>query len=98
MIRAGFVSNSSSSSFVVWGVTMPPIDDEIVEKLEKAHEEDGLNWSCPWDDEDAMVGLPFTSIGLDETGKQFRERAEKAIKKYFPDVKDFCIIDEVIPS
>lgn len=36
-IRSGFVSNSSSSSFLIWGVYSPELPDDVMELARKEH-------------------------------------------------------------
>ena len=85
--RAGFVANSSSSSFTIYGVHIDDIEDEG--QLPKGFEKSGLgvwygdpNWR-----EGLYVGRTWEGISDDETGKQFKESVEKALKQLFPDRK-----------
>jgi len=104
--RNGFVSNSSSSSFLIYGVKVEPMQfreavntliargevpgwDEAVKEEEYISEFDGvlgLNVHAPWDyaDEPIYVGLSWDRVGDDETGRQFKNRAEDAIRTIFP--------------
>lgn len=104
-IRNGFVSNSSSSSFHIYGVSLDTSEFEklIVEKgLISAEdlEEDGVNeflWGtgvpglngecvCSWGN--TYLGRRYSGIKDDETGKEFKESAEKALKEFLgKDVK-----------
>jgi hypothetical protein len=85
--RSGFVSNSSSSSFLIYGTTVPDdgdIDDlwgDIEEKLATA-ELKGYEVTGGPDGSDCIyIGKSWASIGDDETGKQFKNRIETELKK-----------------
>ena len=100
-IRQGFVSNSSSSSFCVWGARIDFdaikgileskgfIDEDdkdfnadpstIVSDFlcsEKINETT-LDFVASWDSECLYIGRPYDSLKDNETGKQFKEQAEK---------------------
>jgi len=100
-IRTGFVSNSSSSSFCIYGTY---INGELKEQIEKNlikmgySEQDlvnGLEDFFGYNNERKELGLEFhsvidessylgnswSSVKDNETGKQFKERTEKAIEK-----------------
>jgi len=96
-IRKGFVSNSSSCSFLIYGLSL----DEEHMKDEKVFGVYGDNWikqrsetfleltrgEC---DSSNYLGLSWDSIKDDETGKQFKDRIEKELKRLFPDKKIIC--------
>jgi hypothetical protein len=103
-IRKGFVSNSSSSSFLIYGaqVSIDDIKEEVKEDLAKFLEIDLDDIEFPYDivryinkkenidleDHDGYaydfyIGRSWDSIGDDETGKQFKDSIENALKKYF---------------
>lgn len=108
-IRTGFVSNSSSSSFVGWGVSF---DNE--NKFEEAYQnannvadpffEDAMSdleeksglyiYFTPW--EELLVGLPYTKMKLDETKREFHNRIASKIKKYLGEesLSNIGIIDQ----
>jgi len=86
-IRTGFVSNSSSSSFCIYGTS---IDTKRVEGIEKQIEEMGLeihNGDCNYDNGTLYVGRSWSSIKDDETGAQFKEFVRKALNKFFGDTE-----------
>jgi hypothetical protein len=74
-IRQGFVSNSSSSSFLIWGACHPrnvKISDEMFEKLDNAMLLHG---------EGCYIGRSLMEINDNETGAQFKKRTEEDIEK-----------------
>lgn len=95
-IRTGFVSNSSSSSFLIYGVSFEksellkilsaklnkPADEiDIHEDFEKLT---GYYVYHPCDG-DYYMGRSWSSIQNDETGKQFKDSIEKDFKEIFGD-------------
>lgn len=77
-IREGFVSNSSSTSFCIYGVRVDR-DDEV-ENLEMLAGDMGLPYYH--DPEDGIyIGRDWSTIGDDETGKQFKETTQEKIDK-----------------
>jgi hypothetical protein len=81
--RIGFVSNSSSSSFCIYGIYLGHMSDEDYEFINKT----GLtDYGSPLDG-DTYVGRSWTSIGNNETGGQFKESVEKLIANRWPDKK-----------
>lgn len=102
--RNGFISNSSSSSFLIYGTQIERGDivelfnkvfpeklidedseDDVdeYELMEEISEKTGVEFVSGCDD--FYLGESWDSIGDDETGKQFKERIEKAIKEVIPD-------------
>lgn len=77
-IRSGFVSNSSTTSFCIYGVCISGhLDfwelkhDGVISKEPKLYHygaEDGM-----------YIGNEWSGVGDDETGRQFKERTEKEI-------------------
>ena len=73
-IRYGFVSNSSSTSFCIYGVSLKNEDEEIAEVAEKL----GLYVKYgQWDG--VYIGREYSSIKNDETGAEFKESTQKLI-------------------
>jgi hypothetical protein len=84
-IRVGFVSNSSSSSFCIAGYY---IDDyDLKNRIHATELPKGFSTYAP-DDYSFYVGLDIEEMQDNETKKQFKERAEKILKEYFPEIKD----------
>jgi len=92
-VRFGFVSNSSSSSFCIYGVYL---DSEKIKELcdkfllknswdlyDVIEKMTGLYVSSGPDtgERQLYVGEDWSSIGDEETGKQFKEKVEKKIKE-----------------
>lgn len=95
-IRTGFVSNSSSSSFLIYGVSLDSREiNEIFQKTFPNNEEDldfremvedllkgsFLEYHNPCYDDYCYIGLSWDAIKDDETGKQFKTRIEEEIKR-----------------
>lgn len=80
--RLGFVSNSSSSSFCLYGVNF---GDEIVLTKEDCEfmTEHGLHDKCGQYDS-ICIGREWSSIGDNETGKQFKDSVATSIEKRWP--------------
>lgn len=77
-IRTGFVSNSSSSSFCVFGVSID--EDYDTNKLDELIKGTDLKYFCP-PDQDMWLGVEPWSMEMDETRKQFQERVEKLLQE-----------------
>lgn len=99
-IRHGFVSNSSSSSFLIYGAII--IDDgKLQEKFSTdSHydpekigiysccEENGLNVYMPDDYSNTYyIGINWDNVKDDQTGKQFKDEIEQKLKSIFKDIK-----------
>lgn len=78
-VRTAFVANSSSSSFLIYGVE---IGSEEIETLEEKFGEDwryedlpeGINYHGSSEFVGDYLGISWHKIGDDETGAQFKER------------------------
>jgi hypothetical protein len=100
-IRKGFVSNSSSSSFIVLGTSFDNENEEVARLLGKTVEEveegDSYDMEEELEDRAFKLGLEFSSGGDDyayyvgvspfdikdnETGAEFKQRVEKAVKEF----------------
>ena len=91
-IRHGFVSNSSSSSFCIYGACIKKdrVNEEEVEKQ-------GLSvyYGDPNNGGDYVgVGRAWRSIGDEETGKQFKDSITLKIKELFVGTENFSTIQE----
>jgi len=86
-VRTGFVSNSSSSSFCVFGAYIDCEDYENIyddkEKQKILNEAKINEHGSPSDDGDNMIGRSWTSIRDDETGGEFKASVADAMKKVF---------------
>jgi len=93
-IRTGFVSNSSSSSFCIYGThlnreaTIEILRDQhniLIDDIDELEDIISLNvYYMPYDDDGFYIGRSFKTIKDNETGKAFKENVEEKIKKYFP--------------
>lgn len=97
-IRHGFVSNSSTTSFCIYGARVEtPYDEEKEIQAEESGEyydsEEDMYEMCekiglehhspPYGDGDSYVGLSWDSIRDDETGAQFKARVEAQLFTHF---------------
>ena len=80
-IRRGFVSNSSTTSFCIYGAIL---SDEFEDDAQDAGLD--VNYGEPYGDNDSniFVGLEWSSIKDHETGRQFKDRIVAAIEKFAP--------------
>ena len=75
--RDGFVSNSSSVSFCIYGAS---VSSEEGEELESLIGDLGLTSGC-FQDDDMCIGRDWSSIGDNETGAQFKADVRKKLEK-----------------
>ena len=98
-IRTGFVSNSSTTSFCIYGICVeqskieqqiPNCDDEGIyegiEELFRKKKVKGVEYHILDGDDNVYIGKSFTRIKDDETGKQFKENIKSEICKLFPNL------------
>ena len=82
-IRQGFVSNSSTTSFCIYGAEADGIfhdnDDNGDNDAWSTCEKMGLDYNQ--DDYSSWVGLEWSSMRDDETGAQFKARVEAKLFK-----------------
>lgn len=86
--RQSLVSNSSTTSFCIygtrgisrWAENADGEEIDLFEELCEAGNPDGLEWHTP-DDGNHYIGASWASIGDDETGKQFKARVDAALNK-----------------
>lgn len=81
-IRNGFVSNSSSTSFCIGGIT---IDKDLEMEESNKLEEKGLEVIINADDGITYVGISIDKMEDNETKREFLER----VKKMFIDFDEF---------
>lgn len=101
-IRNGFVSNSSSSSFCIFGSEYSGVEDQVRAILTERAKDDPDTLSeienCDeaelvelyikdtelevhyGPDGEGYIGREYTSIGLDETGREFQESVNKVLE------------------
>jgi hypothetical protein len=94
--RKGFVSNSSTTSFCLYGIYLEEDQQkEWMETYNKIKKWDELeSYSAPYTDS-IYLGKSLAKLKDDETGKQFKDHVKELIRNYFPDTKDsdFCIME-----
>jgi hypothetical protein len=105
-IRTGFVANSSTSSFMMYGVCID-YDPEGNEEDEDGDfefdyysetEKVGLDHHHP-EYSDHFIGISMSQIGDDETGKQFKDKTTKKVNEFldkigYKGVRHFSIMEE----
>jgi len=102
-IRNGFVSNSSSSSFCIFGACfegdkLREVEDKIEDaEFNKQLKDMGLKiiYGNPNNYEsEVYIGKSWDSIGGDETGNQFKASISEAVKVLFSDESIECCSHE----
>lgn len=91
-IRMGFVSNSSSTSFCIYGKYVDTKD--YTGELGNAIKKLGLFFHCDQEGDGYYIGRSFTDIKDNETGKEFRDSTLKLMQEVFPDIKELSVIEE----
>lgn len=105
-VRSGFVSNSSSSSFLIYGCCLE--DGEMKELFKKVNGSDADTDDCgdvmakemdveyhsPCDSGMNYFGICASRVGDNETGGQYRERVKAKMSKYFPSGSHFSYLEE----
>jgi len=94
-VRNGFVSNSSTSSFLIYGVCLEESelldllgldeDADVWDVLEELEEELEMDYYSPYDWGEHFIGLSWDTVGDAETGAQFKAKIEKKLKEKFGD-------------
>lgn len=79
-VRSGFVSNSSSSSFLIYGISLPVevINEDLQDFLYK-HTKGRIHPQYPPDDANAYIGASWGSTTDNETREQFKESVKDDI-------------------
>ena len=91
-VRIGFVSNSSTTSFCIYGVLLD--EAELVERLNLSEEgisdtiyeladKNNLYCTMPPDSGEYYLGVDWPEIGDKETGAEFKKRVAKKLKEVF---------------
>lgn len=88
-IRQGFVSNSSTTSFCIYGADFINDKAELVDGIfeEKKLPREWKNVGDPNYNFRLCIGLPLSAMDDDETKKQFQNRIETQLKEWFPDME-----------
>ncbi len=92
--RPGFVSNSSTTSFCVFGIA---VSIDRIDALEEMIDDISLEtfYGDPDSyDRQVYIGKEYSSIADDETMSQFKERISTAIKTLLPDEDHDCSLHE----
>lgn len=81
-IRSGFVSNSSSSSFCIYGVVLKSTEIPENKKNKWAEPIIGeLEFHHCYEDDIYYIGRPWCDIKDNETGAEFRKSVEDTLEK-----------------
>lgn len=76
-VRNGFVSNSSTTSFLIWGAQ---IKEEPEWKSVRESDLELFYGDTSWE-HSVFLGMSWDQVKDDETGAQFKERVEKEVEK-----------------
>ena len=85
-VRHGFVSNSSSTSFCIYGAYVDKTEDMGWKaNLWEAATKLGLHVQLAKDDDGVYVGRKYDTLKDDETGEEFKKDAEKKLRELLGD-------------
>jgi hypothetical protein len=84
--RRGFVSNSSTTSFCIFGIAIDEENDLWSEARKVGLEQDYYSEFC--DGPRQVIGLSYSKIGDDETGAQFKRRVIDLVKSIHPEADE----------
>lgn len=100
-IRTGFVSNSSTTSFLIYGISLYKFKDYKT-SIKQRRQLSSNNYTCirpPYSDT-TYIGKSWEFVKDDQTGLQFKQEVEQFLTEVFKDtewqddVKDFRTIGE----
>lgn len=80
-IRQGFVSNSSSTAFCIFGTWLEPKTQEEREQIYEKAEELGLYVRSDQGYYGLYIGLEYCDLKDDETGAEFKTRANELLNQ-----------------
>lgn len=84
-IRNGFVSNSSTSSFLIYGICIEEDGELNYDDIYDIAEKNNLRCYHLYDS--FYIGKSWSKVKDNQTGLQFKESITEKIKKAFPDYK-----------
>jgi hypothetical protein len=93
-IRNGFVSNSSTTSFCIYGINGSDDDDAKITWNDDSGVKSYHNYEIG---DNYYIGIPLTSMKDDETFGQFKERVRNTLRKKLEkeiEDKDFGVMEE----
>jgi hypothetical protein len=106
-VRHGFVSNSSTTSFCIYGIYVYEDIDILLKKYDVddignlchiLREKTGLSVYEMYDDDSIYIGREFCDIGENETGGEFKKNTREKIKEIFGKEVDCELLEETIPN
>jgi hypothetical protein len=87
LIRKGFITNSSSTSFIAYGIPLPgsyPRDSEGERIKHPKYPEEDIGWEDYYDN---MSGLSYTDMQVDVWTAYYDDSAAMSIKKSYQEIE-----------
>lgn len=85
-IRNGFVSNSSTSSFLLYGICLDDLHSHKLSEFKKQYL-CKLDCQFPHDNGEMVIGLEWSEVKDDETGLEFKTRVQKVVDEFCDYIK-----------